>query len=84
MKGIELPALTEDFTADPVELFFDLAYVFAFSQLVGLLISNPTWAGIGRAALLFGLLEHRPIATIAAIITHEDAADNGAGPPSGN
>ncbi len=56
MKGIELPPLTEDFTADPVELFFDLAYVFAFSQLVGLLIEDPTWAGVGRAALLFGLL----------------------------
>ena len=56
MKGIELPPLTEDFTADPVELFFDLAYVFAFSQLVGLLINEPTWAGAGKAALLFGLL----------------------------
>jgi low temperature requirement protein LtrA len=56
MKGIELPPLTEDFTADPVELFFDLAYVFAFSQLVGLLINEPTWAGAGKAALLFALL----------------------------
>ncbi len=56
MKGIELPPLTEDFTADPVELFFDLAYVFAFSQLVGVLIADPTWAEIGRSALLFGLL----------------------------
>ena len=56
MKGIELPPVTEDFTADPVELFFDLAYVFAFSQLVALLIEEPTWAGAGKAALLFGLL----------------------------
>lgn len=56
MKGIELPPATEDFTADPVELFFDLAYVFAFSQLVALLIKEPTWAGVGKAALLFGLL----------------------------
>ncbi len=56
MKGIELPPLTEDFTADPVELFFDLAYVFAFSQLVALLIDEPTWAGAGKAALLFALL----------------------------
>lgn len=56
MKGIELPPLTEDFTADPVELFFDLAYVFAFSQLVALLINEPTWAGAGKAALLFALL----------------------------
>ena len=56
MKGIELPPLTEDFTADPVELFFDLAYVFAFSQLGALLIGEPTWAGAGKAALLFALL----------------------------
>lgn len=56
MKGIELPPLTEDFTADPVELFFDLAYVFAFSQLVALLINEPTWVGVGKAALLFALL----------------------------
>lgn len=56
MKGIELPPPTEDFTADPVELFFDLAYVFAFSQLVALLVNEPTWAGVGKAALLFALL----------------------------
>jgi len=56
MKGIELPPLTDDFTADPVELFFDLAYVFAYSQLVALLINEPTWAGVGKAALLFALL----------------------------
>lgn len=56
MKRIELPPLTEDFTADPVELFFDLAYVFAFSQLVGVLIRESTWAGVGRVALLFALL----------------------------
>jgi len=42
MNRIELPPREEDFTADPVELFFDLAYVFAFSQLVALLIKEPT------------------------------------------
>lgn len=56
VKGIPLPTRTEDFTADPVELFFDLAYVFAFSQLVGLLIYDPTWGGVGEVALLFLLL----------------------------
>ncbi len=56
MKGIELPPRTEDYTADPVELFFDLAYVFAFSQLVSLLVHEPNWSGVGEAALLFGLL----------------------------
>ena len=56
MKGIPLPERTEDFTADPVELFFDLAYVLAFSQLVGLLVDSPSWSGAGRVALLFALL----------------------------
>lgn len=56
MRGIDVPERTEDFTADPVELFFDLAYVFAFSQLVGLLIHQPDWTGVGRATLLFLLL----------------------------
>jgi low temperature requirement protein LtrA len=56
MRGIELPPPGEDFTADPVELFFDLAYVFAFSQLVSILIIEPTWNGVGKTALLFGLL----------------------------
>lgn len=56
MKGISIPERTEDFTADPVELFFDLAYVIAFSQLVGVLIHEPTWPGFGKVALVFGLL----------------------------
>lgn len=56
MKGITVLERTEDFTADPVELFFDLAYVIAFSQLVGVLVHEPTWAGFGKVALLFGLL----------------------------
>lgn len=56
VRGIEVPERTEDFTADPVELFFDLAYVLAFSQLVGLLVDDHTWAGAGRMALLFWLL----------------------------
>ncbi len=56
MKGIPLPDLTEDFTADPVELFFDLAYVFAYAQIVAFLVHDPTWSGAGKAALLFGLI----------------------------
>ena len=53
MTRIPLPERTEDFTADPVELFFDLAYILAFSQLVGLLVDSPSWSGAGRVALLW-------------------------------
>jgi low temperature requirement protein LtrA len=56
MRGLDIPERTEDFSADPVELFFDLAYVFAFSQLVSLLLGDPTWDGIGDASLIFLLL----------------------------
>ncbi len=56
MRGLVVPERTEDYTADPVELFFDLAFVFAFSQLVGLLIHEPNWTGAGKAGLLFLLL----------------------------
>jgi hypothetical protein len=34
VKGIKVPPLTEDLTTDPVELFFDLAYVFATGRPV--------------------------------------------------
>lgn len=56
MKGLVVPEPTEDFTADPVELFFDLAFVFAFSQLVYLLVHEPNWGGAGEAVLLFMIL----------------------------
>jgi low temperature requirement protein LtrA len=56
MRGLEVPERTEDFTADPVELFFDLAFVFAFSQLVFHLVHDPTWTGAAEAWLLFAML----------------------------
>lgn len=56
MKGIVVPESTEDFTADPVELFFDLAFVFAFSQLVWHLVHFPTWTGAYEASLLFAVI----------------------------
>lgn len=56
MRGLTVPEPEEDFTADPVELFFDLAFVFAFSQLVAHLIYHPTWTGAWEAGLLFAVL----------------------------
>ncbi|MDJ0791218.1 MAG: low temperature requirement protein A [Acidimicrobiia bacterium] len=56
MRGLDVPEPTEDFTADPVELFFDLAFVFAFSQLVFHLVHHPTWTGAAEAWLLFAML----------------------------
>ena len=56
MKGVPVPDREEDFTADPVELFFDLAFVFAFSRLVAHLVHHPDWAGVGEFALLFVMI----------------------------
>lgn len=42
--------------ATPLELFFDLVFVFAFSQVTGLMTADPTWAGIGRAVLVLAVL----------------------------
>ena len=36
----------------PLELFFDLVFVFALTQVTGLMSDDPTWAGIGRGLLV--------------------------------
>jgi low temperature requirement protein LtrA len=56
MKGVVVPPSEEDYTADTVELFFDLAFVFAFSRLVYHLVHHPDWAGVGEFVLLFWLI----------------------------
>jgi low temperature requirement protein LtrA len=36
----------------PLELFFDLVFVFAITQVTSLMAADPTWAGIGRGLLV--------------------------------
>jgi low temperature requirement protein LtrA len=50
------PTRAAPVTADPVELFFDLAYVFAIARLVGYLHDDLTLATTGRGLLLLALL----------------------------
>jgi low temperature requirement protein LtrA len=40
----------------PLELFFDLVFVFAFTQVTSLLSHDPTWPGLGRGLLVLGAL----------------------------
>ena len=40
----------------PLELFFDLVFVFAFTQVTTVLADEPTWTGLGRALLLLTAL----------------------------
>jgi low temperature requirement protein LtrA len=40
----------------PVELFFDLAFVFAMTQVTSLLARDPTWGGVLRGMLVLAAL----------------------------
>jgi low temperature requirement protein LtrA len=40
----------------PLELFFDLVFVFALTQVTTFLGDDPTWHGLGRAVLLLATL----------------------------
>jgi low temperature requirement protein LtrA len=40
----------------PLELFFDLAFVFAITQVTTLLADDPTWAGVFRGLLVIAAL----------------------------
>jgi low temperature requirement protein LtrA len=42
----------EEQRATPLELFFDLVFVFAFTQVTGLMSDNPTWEGLGQGMLV--------------------------------
>jgi low temperature requirement protein LtrA len=53
-----MPALAVDHEhrVTPRELFFDLVFVFAFTQVATLLADDPTFAGIGRSVLVLAAL----------------------------
>jgi low temperature requirement protein LtrA len=40
----------------PLELFFDLVFVFAFTQVTTGLSDNPTWSGLGHGLLILSVL----------------------------
>jgi low temperature requirement protein LtrA len=40
----------------PLELFFDLVFVFGFTQVTGLLVDDPTWGGLFRGMLVLAAL----------------------------
>src|SRR5690349_15868435 len=49
-------AVEQEHRVTPRELFFDLVFVFAFTQVTTLLTHEPTFAGIGRAVLVLAAL----------------------------
>ncbi|MDX6583925.1 MAG: hypothetical protein QOI10_3109 [Solirubrobacterales bacterium] len=42
----------EEQKVTPLELFFDLVFVFAFTQVTGLMAAHPTWEGVGQGMLV--------------------------------
>jgi low temperature requirement protein LtrA len=40
----------------PLELFFDLVFVFAFTQVTTVLSDDPTWGGLGHGLLILAAL----------------------------
>jgi low temperature requirement protein LtrA len=52
----ELEEELEEKTAHPLELFFDLVFVFAITQVVSLVVHDLTTAGILRGALILALM----------------------------
>jgi low temperature requirement protein LtrA len=45
-----------DHRVTPTELFFDLVFVFAFTQVTTLLVDDPTWGGLVRGSLVVAVL----------------------------
>src|SRR4051794_40251226 len=48
--------LREREAVKPLELFFDLIFVLAFTQCTAFMVAEPTWAGIGKAILVLATL----------------------------
>jgi low temperature requirement protein LtrA len=49
-------AATEEKRVAPLELFFDLVFVFALTQVTALMSNHPTWTGLGQGMLVLSAL----------------------------
>ncbi len=48
--------MREEETVTPLELFFDLVFVLAFTQCTALMAAEPTWEGLAKGLLVLGVL----------------------------
>ena len=53
---MSVAAVESEHRVTPRELFFDLVFVFAFTQVATLLAEEPTFAGVGRSVLVLAAL----------------------------
>jgi low temperature requirement protein LtrA len=49
-------AVEREHRVSPIELFFDLVFVFAFTQVTTLWLEQSSWAGLGRGLLVLAVL----------------------------
>jgi low temperature requirement protein LtrA len=49
-------ALEREQRVSPIELFFDLVFVFAFTEVTTLWLEQSSWAGLGRGLLVLAVL----------------------------
>jgi low temperature requirement protein LtrA len=49
-------AIEHEHRITPLELFFDLVFVFAFTQVTTVISEDTTWAGVGRGLLILAAL----------------------------
>ncbi len=47
---------SEEKRVSPLELFFDLVFVFALTQVTALMSEKPTWSGLGEGMLVLAML----------------------------
>ncbi len=52
----EMPGEASEKRVAPLELFFDLVFVFALTQITYLMSENPTWEGLGQGMLVLAAL----------------------------
>jgi low temperature requirement protein LtrA len=69
-------ALREGETVSPLELFFDLVFVLAFTQCTALMADEPTWEGLAKGLLVLGVLWWSWVgyAWVTSVVDPEDDA----------
>jgi low temperature requirement protein LtrA len=55
-RRARLEVVTEQASVTPLELFFDLVFVFALTQVTGLLAADPTARGLVRGVLVLAIM----------------------------
>jgi low temperature requirement protein LtrA len=55
-SGCDRPTAEREHPVTPLELYFDLVFVFGFTQVTTVLSNNPTWSGLGHGLLILAAL----------------------------